>query len=91
MPLFMNVHDTVEGLSSEAVAEAHQRNRQVQPAVTYLTYWVDEGSGKVFCLVEASSQEIAEAVHRQAHGGLAMVQIRPRQLDRSGVGGSNKT
>jgi Protein of unknown function (DUF4242) len=33
--------------------------------------WFDEGSGKVFCLVEAPSKEAAEAVHREAHGLVA--------------------
>ena len=93
MPLFMEVHDKVEGVTAEAVAEAHQRDLQVQHqhGVKYLKYWVDEDSGKVFCLVEACSQEAAEAFHRAAHGGVAMVQIRPRQLDRLASGGYKKT
>ena len=37
----------------------------------YLRYWFDEGTGKVFCLVEAPSREAAEAVHREAHGMMA--------------------
>jgi len=39
--------------------------------VTYLKYWYDEGTGKVFCLVEAPSKEAAATVHRQAHGLVA--------------------
>jgi Protein of unknown function (DUF4242) len=31
-------------------------------------YWFDEGSGKVFCLVEAPNKEAAATVHREAHG-----------------------
>ena len=31
MPLFMDVHDKVDGLTAEAVAEAHQRELQAQP------------------------------------------------------------
>lgn len=82
MPLFINVYDKVEGLTAEAVVEAHQHDRQAQSqhSVTFLKYWLDEGSGKVCCLVEAASQEAAEAVHREAHGGVTMVQIRPRQV-----------
>ncbi len=73
MPLFMDVHNKVEGLTAEAVAGAHQRDLEVQEqhGVNYLKYWFDEGSGKVFCLVEAPSKEAAEAVHREAHGLLA--------------------
>ena len=68
-------------MTAEAVAEAHQRDRQVQHqrGVKYLKYWFDEGSGKVFFLIEASSQEEAEAFHRQIHGGVGMIRIRPRR------------
>jgi hypothetical protein len=31
----------------------------------------DEGSGKIFCLVEALSREAAATVHREAHGLVA--------------------
>jgi hypothetical protein len=73
MPLFMDVHDHVEGLTAEAVAGAHQRDLEVQEKfdVRYLRYWFDEGSGKVFCLVEAPDAAAAEAVHREAHGLVA--------------------
>ncbi len=81
MPLFMDVHDKVEGLAAEAVAEAHQHDLQVQHhrGVKYLKYWFDEGSGKVFCLIEACCQEEAEVVHRQIHGDVGMIRIRPRR------------
>ena len=39
--------------------------------MNYLRYWYDEGTGKVFCLVEAPSKEAAAAVHREAHGLMA--------------------
>ncbi len=73
MPLYMDVHRHVEGLTGEAVAGAHQRDLEVQGkyGVNYLKYWYDEGSGRVFCLVEAPTKEAAEAVHREAHGLLA--------------------
>lgn len=73
MPLFMDVHHKVDGLTAEAVAGAHQRDLEVQQAhaVKYLRYWFDESSGKVFCLVEAPSAEAAAAVHREAHGLVA--------------------
>ena len=73
MPLFMDVHNKVEGLTAEAVAGAHKRDLEVQDThdVNYLRYWFDEGTGRVFCLVEAPSKAAAEAVHREAHGLLA--------------------
>ena len=64
MPLFMDVHHHVEGLTAEAVAGAHQADLATQD-------WFDEGSGKVFCLVEAPNKEAAIAVHREAHGLVA--------------------
>ena len=73
MPLFMDVHEKVEGLTAEAVAGAHQRDLEVQGAygVDYRQYWFDEDSGKVFCLVEAPDAAAAAQVHREAHGLVA--------------------
>ncbi|UCC85638.1 MAG: DUF4242 domain-containing protein [Anaerolineales bacterium] len=70
MPLYMDIHHKVEGLTAEAVTEAHRRDLEVQEkyGVKYLRYWYDEGTGRVFCLAEAPSKEAAEAVHREAHG-----------------------
>jgi len=73
MPLFMDVHDKIEGLTAEAVAGAHKKDLEIQAAhgVKYLKYWFDERTGKVFCLVEAPDMESAERVHREAHGFVA--------------------
>jgi hypothetical protein len=69
----MDIHHHVEGLTGDAVAGAHERDLQVQGqyGVKYLKYWYDEGTGKVFCLVEAPSKEAAATVHREAHGLVA--------------------
>ena len=73
MPLFMDVHNKVDGLTAEAVAGAHQRDleEQAKYGVQYQRYWFDENSGKVFCLVEAPDAEAAATVHREAHGLVA--------------------
>ena len=73
MPLFMDVHQHIEGLTAEAVAQAHRADLATQEkyGVTYHRYWFDEGSGKVFCLVEAPNKEAAMAAHREAHGLVA--------------------
>ncbi len=73
MPLYMDVHHKVEGLTAQAVAEAHRKDLEVQGkhGVNYLRYWFNEQTGKVYCLVEAPSKEAAEAVHREAHGLVA--------------------
>jgi len=73
MPLYMDVHRNVTGLTAEAVAGAHARDLETQGkyGVNYLKYWFNEGERRVYCLVEAPSKEAAEAVHREAHGLVA--------------------
>ena len=70
----------MDGLKAEAVAGAHAKDLEAQAkyGVKYQKYWFDEGTGKVFCLVEAPSKEAAERVHREAHGLLAdeIVEVR---------------
>ena len=73
MPLFMDVHEIDDGVMMDDVAKAHLADLQMQAAhdVRYLRYWVDEGNGRVFCLVEAPSAGAAADVHREAHGPVA--------------------
>ena len=73
MPLFMDVHDNVEGLTAAAVAGAHGEDLKVQQehGVQYLRYWFNEEDGTVFCLVDAPDADAAATVHREAHGLLA--------------------
>jgi hypothetical protein len=70
MPLYMDIHKKVEGVTDEAVAAAHQKDLETQDKydVKYIKYWLDEGTGTIFCLVDAPSKEAAEHVHREAHG-----------------------
>jgi peptidyl-tRNA hydrolase len=73
MPLFMDVHHLEGGVALGDVAKAHAADLQEQAAhdVSYVRYWVDEGQGKIFCLVEAPSSDAAATVHREAHGLVA--------------------
>ncbi len=73
MPLFMDVHNHIEGLTADAAEKAHQADLKAQAkyGVDYRQYWFDEETGKVFCLIEAPSKEAAIAVHREAHGLVA--------------------
>jgi Protein of unknown function (DUF4242) len=75
VPLYLDEHTKIPGLTKEAVAKAHAADLAVQGkyGVSYYRYWYDEATGKVFCLAEAPSAEAAEAVHREAHGLLANV------------------
>jgi hypothetical protein len=60
-------------VSATDVADAHMADLKTQGAydVDYKSYWVDEKAGKIFCLVEAPSAEVAATVHREAHGLVA--------------------
>ena len=73
MPLYLDIHQKVEGATAAAVAAAHARDLEVQTQyrVSYEKYWFDQSSGTIFCLVEAPSKEAAERVHREAHGLVA--------------------
>jgi hypothetical protein len=73
MPLYMDMHSLDGGVKADDVAKAHLADLQTQGRhdVRYLRYWVDEGQGKIFCLVDAPSEEAANRVHREAHGLVA--------------------
>jgi len=73
MPLYMDVHHLDGPVSADDVAKAHMADLQTQDRydVRYLRYWVNEDKGTVFCLVEAPSEDAANAVHQEAHGLVA--------------------
>jgi Protein of unknown function (DUF4242) len=70
MPLYLDHHTHVEGLTEQAIADAHMKDLEAQQkhGVDYIRYWFNEDRGEVFCLVEAPSAEAAHAVHLEAHG-----------------------
>ena len=73
MPLFMDEHKAVDGLTAEALAGAHKRDLEVQQkhGVNYISYWFNEQAGRVYCLVDAPNAETAHNVHKEAHGLVA--------------------
>jgi len=73
VPLYIDRHKDVEGLTADAVAEVHQKDLDIQDkyGAKALKYWFNKEKGEVFCLFDAPSAEAAEAVHREAHGLLA--------------------
>lgn len=73
MPLFMDVHTLDGGVAEADVAEAHKKDLETQGqyGVDYKRYWVDETSGKIFCLAEGPDAETVSRVHREAHGLVA--------------------
>lgn len=80
MPTYIDIHE-LDGVTAEEVAKAHLADLEAQGkyGVQYLKYWVNEGCGKVFCLVEAPNAEAANRVHREAHGLVAkkMIEVQP--------------
>lgn len=73
MTLFMDLHHLDGGVALKDVAQAHLADLKTQDryGVRYLRYGVNEGDGKVFCLVDAPDSEAAIRVHREAHGLVA--------------------
>jgi hypothetical protein len=73
MPLYMDVHKNMKGVTADAVAEAHAKDLKVQGkhGVDYQHYWVDEKNGTIMCLVHAPNPEAAARVHKEAHGLVA--------------------
>lgn len=72
MPLYMDFHK-FENISVDTVKTAHTADEAIQDeyGVKYHQFWVNEGEGSVFCLVEGPDKETCEKVHQIAHGNLA--------------------
>ena len=73
MPLYMAVHNHIDGLTADAVARVHQADVKTQSkyGVKYLRSWFDLRIGKVFCLIEAPDEEVVAAALRETRGPLA--------------------
>jgi hypothetical protein len=80
MPVYMDIHN-LHNWSLEDVAKAHKADMEVQKkcGVNYRQYWINEGCSKLFCLVEAPSEEAAIPVHLEAHGLAAekLIEVQP--------------
>lgn len=73
MPLYMDTHRNVDGLTEEGLRKAHEADLATQGkhGVNYLRYWFNEDKGTAYCLVDAPTAEAAARVHREAHGLVA--------------------
>lgn len=73
MPLFLDIHRNITGVTPSELAEAHNADLATQDAyhVRYLRWWFNNELGSVYCLVEAPNANAAIEVHRNAHGLLA--------------------
>lgn len=68
---FMDVHRLEPGsVKYGDVAGAHEKDLMTQDkyGVQFITYWVDEPGGVVYCLSKAKDDADVEATHREAHG-----------------------
>jgi hypothetical protein len=68
MAKFMDVHSGFFGVTAEQLAEAHQRDLDIQDdeGVEYVTAWLDPEGGKVFCLATGPSREAVMRIHERA-------------------------
>jgi hypothetical protein len=73
MPLFLDIHKLPDGVTAEALREAHAADvkAQDQYGVCYQAYWFDQAAGTVACLVEGPNREACIEVHRKSHGLVA--------------------
>jgi class 3 adenylate cyclase len=70
MPLFMDIHRNVTGVTPAEIAEAHGADLAAQDRyhVKYLRWWFNNELGSIYCLVEAPDADSAIKVHGDAHG-----------------------
>ena len=68
MPEFMDVHTGMQGITPEALHEAHQADLAIQDEerVNFKKAWADPESGMVFCLSEAPTAEAVKKIHERA-------------------------
>jgi len=68
VPEFMDVHTTMQGVTPEALHEAHNADLAIQDdeGVNFKHAWADPKSGMVFCLSEGPSAEAVQRIHERA-------------------------
>ena len=70
MPLFIDIHKHVHGLTKYMVTGASELDLDAleQHDLSYLRYWFSTATGDVFCLVEAPDKEAVIDLHCAVHG-----------------------
>ncbi len=68
MAKFMDVHSGFFGATAEQLAEAHQRDVDIEgdEGVHFLQAWLDPDAGKIFCLASGPSREAVLRIHERA-------------------------
>lgn len=93
MPLFMDVHKGLKGLSRKDAERAHLQDVKIQDkyGVKYHKFWMNEEEGTVFCLIEGPDIEACHAVHYEASGMTACEIIEVNPSDVSLIMGNGNT
>ena len=68
MPEFMDVHTGMDGVTAEALADAHNADLAIQheEGVNFKHAWADPTTGTVFCLSEAPDADAVQRIHQRA-------------------------
>lgn len=68
MPEFMDVHTGMQGVTPEALLEAHNADLAIQGEenVNFKHAWGDPETGMVFCLSEAPDAAAVQRIHERA-------------------------
>ena len=68
MAQFMDVHNSMVGVTAEALLAAHQADLaiEMEEGVTFKQAWADPVSGHVFCLAEGPSADAVRRIHERA-------------------------
>jgi hypothetical protein len=68
MARFMDMHDGFHGVSKQQLSEAHDADLAIEAeeGVHFERAWLDQESGKVFCLSTGPSKEAVMRVHDRA-------------------------
>ncbi len=68
MAQFMDVHTSMQGVTAEQLAAAHQADLDIQgdEGVDFKQAWADPTTGHVFCLSEGPNAEAVQRIHERA-------------------------
>ena len=68
MAEFMDVHEHMQGVTPEALLEAHNADLAIQDdeQVNFKHAWADPETGMVFCLSEAPDADAVQRIHERA-------------------------
>lgn len=68
MPMFMDVHNGMKGVTAEQLKKEHAKDTAIEQeeGVKYHKAWADPKTGKAFCLVEGPNIEAVKRIHERA-------------------------